>query len=210
MDTDTTDPTATDTVHDADAVTDRRVGTVELLAERVYPLDPRASVDDATVSTVAVPPGRYPLYRRGEARYWMMTGRLNIGPINQIGRDMFTLGRPDTGVGPVVRFPSKLFWDGELEQMQADNPIYQDGSDSQRVRFLLDDVADGTIAESALAEGDLIVHDGTVVRVHSRTEFSPDGVVVWVTDPTAIQPITCAPGDRFPVAPAGSLLGDRV
>ncbi len=55
----------------------REVGAVEILADRIYPLDPLRS-DLGPSTEVVVPPGTYPWYRKGDSYCWLMRGRINV------------------------------------------------------------------------------------------------------------------------------------
>jgi hypothetical protein len=116
--------TETDTINQA--------GTVEVLQLRIYPLD--AMTGDHTLSTeVVVEPGTFPLYRDGDAYFWMLTGRINTRS-RKIGDGMFIMGGSDGGDGPEVTFPSRRYGPVQLAELM-DEPTCTEGDPAQRLRF---------------------------------------------------------------------------
>lgn len=83
------------------------IGTVEVLIERVYDIDPNAP---SSGTSAVVEPGTYPLYEYGEARFWLMDGYLNLG-FAKAGDGMFVMpvGGGDVKSSVPVRFPSRSF-----------------------------------------------------------------------------------------------------
>lgn len=119
----------------------KRAGTVEVLAERVYPINPAASVEDPTVATAIVRPGRYPAYRDGEVIYFVFTGQVNErGTSHPVGEDLFLLTTHDTPGDQRVRFPSRRFTPADLAELRA-HPIGTEGP-GQRLRLHLTDIPD--------------------------------------------------------------------
>ena len=112
----------------------REVGTVEILRERVYPLDPNTG-DSPVASTVVVAPGVYPLWRVADATYWMMSGHLNSGGFDKIGDGLFVMRAGDGADGPQVTFPSRRFGPDEWAAFLAD-PSCVEGDPEQRLRIL--------------------------------------------------------------------------
>lgn len=111
------------------------IGSVELLARRVYALD-AATQRDALATGMVVEPGAYPVYRTGEAIYWVMTGRINARNIAKIGDGTFAMTSSDEGVGPVLTFPSGRFAPDDFADLLA-HPTCREGDPGQRLRFTL-------------------------------------------------------------------------
>ncbi|MBF6393866.1 hypothetical protein IU443_28465 [Nocardia farcinica] len=109
-----------------------QVGTVEILNERVYPLD--ANSDRG--SEVFVPPGTYPVYRDCDTFFWVMTGRINGRGCYKIGDGLYELNPGDSARGPKVQFPSPTFGADAFAHFLANDPICQEGP-TQRLRFHL-------------------------------------------------------------------------
>lgn len=111
-----------------------QVGTIEILRERSYALDPEAMSPalDALVS-----PGEYPLYRWGGVTYfWLMDGTLNAGRVQRRGGGMISAIAADIDSGVPVRFPSRRMGDDEFRELQA-HPVATEGHAEQRIRIKL-------------------------------------------------------------------------
>lgn len=117
----------------------RQVGTVRILAVRIYNLDPEARPDDPNASTVVVEPGEYPVYRRGDTTYWMLTGRLNTRGFERLGDGLFGINAGDEPSDDEVVFPSKRLGPNEFADLLTD-PVCLDGP-AQRLVFNLDGAA---------------------------------------------------------------------
>lgn len=122
--------------HDQDE-TWQPIGTVEILVDRVYPIDPNARETDRT--TVWVPAGAYPVLRKADAIRWMMTGRLNER-LSKLGDGLFAIHDADVPTGPEVRFSSPTYGVEAFREFLSD-PLSRPG-DSQRLRFSVDLPAD--------------------------------------------------------------------
>lgn len=112
-----------------------QIGTVDILHQRIYTLDPHADVTDLHAASAVVEPGTYPVYRDGQSIYWMLTGRLNQRGSHQVGSDMFLLHLHDKPGEQEVRFRSPRFTRHDLTAMLAE-PFCTEGPD-QRLRFHL-------------------------------------------------------------------------
>jgi hypothetical protein len=110
----------------------KHVGTVEVLRERVYPLDPQSN--DITGTTVVVEAGHHPLYSDGYTYVWLMEGDLN-GNFMRRGDGLFTGGH-DEKTGLRVRFPSPFFGPDEWRGMVS-HPTAQEGHPEQRLRITI-------------------------------------------------------------------------
>jgi hypothetical protein len=108
-----------------------RIGTVDVLRLRIYPLDAESSLDSGRF--VVVTPGEYPLYRTGDATYWMLTGQLNARDWHRIGDGLFLAGGSPRGEGPPVTFPSQIYGPDAFAKLLKDPTL--DG----RVRFWIDE-----------------------------------------------------------------------
>lgn len=108
----------------------QRVGTVEVLRLRIYPLDP--ANDSVLRTTVAVEPGVYPVWRKGDVYRWMFTGRINDRN-EKISDGLFVMHGGDNPLGPEVTFPSLTYGPDELAKLLAES-ICQPGP-AQRLRF---------------------------------------------------------------------------
>jgi hypothetical protein len=114
----------------------KKVGTVEILVTRVYPVDPRNHNSDRTEAIV--PPGVFDLYRQIDAYFWVMRGEINLRGIHQLGHGIF-LGNPaDEGSGITIEFPSDYFCDVEFRDCLA-WPEFIEGHPRQRVRVTIED-----------------------------------------------------------------------
>lgn len=111
------------------------VGSVEILVDRVYPLDPECRCDGR--ATVYVPAGRYPLYRDFDAYYWVMSGAINARGLTKIGDGMFAASYGDSPTGPEISVCSKRFGVEDFADFLATDPACVEGS-GQRLRFTLD------------------------------------------------------------------------
>jgi len=119
-------------------MTTRQVGTVEILADRIYPLDPYDTSPSRT--EVMVTPGQYPVYRGGDGVFWVMIGRLNtFKPIVvQVTDSISVISGDDQPKGPPVTFPSRTFTDTEFQDLLT-QPGCTEGDPEQRLRFTLTD-----------------------------------------------------------------------
>jgi hypothetical protein len=109
-----------------------QVGTVELLALRLYPIDPHAT--GALHTEVAVEPGVYPVFRKYDAYRWVMRGKINERN-EKIGDGLYALYGYDRPTGPEVEFSSPTFGAEQFAELLAE-PVCQPGS-QQRLRFTL-------------------------------------------------------------------------
>lgn len=110
------------------------VGTVEILRQRIYNLDPEAS--GPNVTEVVVEPGTFPLYSDGLSYYWSMTGRINARGFHRLGDGLFVLQMNDEGSGAEVTFPSHTYGTDEWQAL-LDEPVCQEGNPEQRLRIRL-------------------------------------------------------------------------
>lgn len=117
-------------------MTDTRVGTVEILRDRVYQIDPTSAALDA--STAVVTPGVYPLYRDFDCHYWLLTGRLNYRGLRTLSDGMFAIHQGDDPSGPEVTFPSKRFAPSEWAELLAHEQATE-GHPAQRIRITITD-----------------------------------------------------------------------
>jgi len=109
-----------------------QVGTVDLLAVRIYPIDPKADVCDMDAPT-AVEPGSYPVYQDGDTRYCLWSGRINERGIHPFGDGFFEVVAGDRPGDAEVRFPSRRWGPEEFAELLAD-PVCAEGP-GQRLRF---------------------------------------------------------------------------
>lgn len=114
----------------------RRVGSVQILRTRIYTIDPEAGLGDVTATTAVVEPGEYPVYRRGDTTYWMLTGYLNKRGFERLGDGMFAINNSDEASDDEVTFPSKQLGPQEFADLLVD-PVCLDGPE-QRLVFTLD------------------------------------------------------------------------
>jgi hypothetical protein len=112
----------------------KRIGSVEILKARVYPLD--AEAHNETRSTVVVEPGHYDLYRDGLSTFWLMRGKLNQRGVWRMGDGMFGLYEGDSPSDIEVVFPSQRFGPDEWADLLASSTC-ADGPE-QRLRVSLD------------------------------------------------------------------------
>ena len=114
-----------------------RIGTVEILKLRVYPLDAECHCESG--STVVVQPGRYGLFGDGMSTFWLMRGVLNQQGIWRMGDGMFAIRGIDVPTEIEVVFPSRRFGADEWKKLRR-SPELAEGP-AQRLRVHLD-VAD--------------------------------------------------------------------
>jgi hypothetical protein len=120
---------------DMDEIT--QVGTVELLRLRIYPLDANTG-RELLATQVVVEPGTYPVYRDGDAVFWLLSGRLLANGQRKIGDGLFMQGGGlDRGIGPTFVFPSPRYGPDELAEFLAE-PLCIEGDPAQRLRFHLE------------------------------------------------------------------------
>lgn len=87
----------------------KQVGTVTILRERIYPIDPFAEeLSSILATTVVVPPGVYPVYRKFDAYRWVMRGHINERHA-KIGDGLYELNSGDRPTGLEVQFPSGVY-----------------------------------------------------------------------------------------------------
>jgi len=110
-----------------------RIGTVDILKRRIYPLD--AESRDQLRSEVVVEPGSYELYRDGLATFWLMRGKLNRRGTWRLGDGMFSLHPGDEPSDVEVVFPSRRFGPDEWAELIA-GVEFTDGP-RQRLRLHL-------------------------------------------------------------------------
>jgi hypothetical protein len=113
----------------------KHVGTVEILRNRIYNLDPYNR--DITATEVVVAPGVYPLLFDGYSHVWVMTGKLN-GQLLRRG-DGLMVGQPGANAMRLnidVTFPSKLFGPDDWEELLA-YPENREGHPEQRLRITI-------------------------------------------------------------------------
>lgn len=115
----------------------RRIGSVRVLATRVYTIDPEQDVTNALATTAIVEPGEYPVYRDGDTTYWMLTGHVNKRGFERLGDGLFAINAGDEASEEEVRFPSKRFGPDEFADLLAD-PVCVEGP-AQRLVFTLED-----------------------------------------------------------------------
>ncbi len=112
-----------------------QVGTIEMLTMRVYPLDPNAKAD-VHRTTVVVQPGIFPVYRKFDTYYWMMSGRINGRGFEKLGDGLFSMNEGDSEAGPEVTFPSPTFGVEQFRDFLAES-LCTEGDPAQRLRFTL-------------------------------------------------------------------------
>lgn len=111
-----------------------RIGTVEILRQRIYNLD--AESHDEMATTVIVEPGVYDLYSDGMATFWMMRGHINRRGVERLGDGLFAMRSGDTPSDIEVVFPSKRFGPNEWADLLAE-PSFTEGHAEQRLRVTL-------------------------------------------------------------------------
>lgn len=115
-----------------------KIGTVELLRARIYPLDAETSAElcHCPHLTVIVAPGVFDLYSDGLAFWWVMRGQLNQRGAWRMGDGMFAVWPSDRPSGIDVVFPSKRFGHDEWAKLLTE-PELTEGHEHQRLRVSL-------------------------------------------------------------------------
>jgi hypothetical protein len=111
-----------------------RIGTVEILRQRVYPID--AHSRDEMGQTVIVEPGTFDLYSDGLTRFWLMRGRINRRGFERLGDGLFLLHQGDVPSDVEVEFSSKRFGPDEWANLLTE-PGFTEGHVEQRLRVTL-------------------------------------------------------------------------
>ncbi|HEX6968937.1 MAG TPA: hypothetical protein VF174_09045 [Micromonosporaceae bacterium] len=111
-----------------------RIGTVQILRDRIYSLDPENHA--LTATTVLVAPGTFDLYDDDGARFWLMRGRLNKRGTWRMGDGLFALYQWDEPSDVEVTFPSRRFGPDEWTEMLS-TPSATEGADGQRIRVTI-------------------------------------------------------------------------
>lgn len=106
-----------------------RIGTIEILRQRVYPLNAESRDE------VVVEPGVFNLYRDGGVTFWVMSGRINER-FENLGGGMFLLHNGDRPSGRKVKFTSKRFTPDEWTDLLTE-PGFTEGHPEQRLRVTL-------------------------------------------------------------------------
>jgi hypothetical protein len=110
----------------------KKIGTIELLVLRVYPLDARNQTDDKT--EVIVAPGEFDLYQEVDTFFWMMRGEINSRGFYKLGHGIFSMNSEDASTGIEVVFPSAKFSREDFAQLLID-PVWTEGHPEQRARI---------------------------------------------------------------------------
>lgn len=112
----------------------KQVGTVEVLAARVYALDP-STADPSTFAVVE--PGVYPLYELGDARFWVMDGTLNVGGLQKIGDGLLISTPYDEASDIPVKFPTRSWGPRQWKEFVAEETALE-GHKDQRIRIQME------------------------------------------------------------------------
>src|SRR5262245_16311382 len=94
-----------------------KIGTVEILRHRIYPLD--AESRDELRTTVVVEPGIYDVYGDGLSTFWLMRGHVNPRSIRRMGDGLFMMQPSDQSSDVEVQFPSQVFGPDEFADLLA-------------------------------------------------------------------------------------------
>lgn len=122
---------------DEETVTEAiQVGIVELLVDRIYPLDPDSR--DPYRAEAMVLSGTYPVFRDAAGRYfWRMAGTVSrYVTTRDLGHGAFTLEVGDRAVGPEVVLRSQYFTRQDLAEFVESDPLCVEGP-ARRLRFSL-------------------------------------------------------------------------
>jgi hypothetical protein len=111
----------------------KEIGVVEILATRIYPLDPQNS--SLIRTEVSVEPGTYRVFSDGFSHFWLMHGHLTLNSI-RLGDGMFTFTpRADMTVDIEVQFTSLIYGPDEWTNFLKNEPVAIEGHPDQRLRF---------------------------------------------------------------------------
>ena len=109
----------------------KQIGTVEILRQRIYPLDP---LNYQGGTEVVVEPGVFPVLSNGISRLWMMTGKIMV---TSLGDGMFIFGSQNAD-GPEVTFPSRTYGEEQWTDLMGD-PMCDPDSPDCRLVFTIED-----------------------------------------------------------------------
>lgn len=112
----------------------KHVGTVEILRQRIYNLDPYAQTVLATEAIVE--PGFYPLMSDGLSYVWLMNGVLN-GHFLRRGDGLFFAGEGNAMPTNIpISFQSKLFGEDDWAELLSHETTIE-GHPDQRLRITI-------------------------------------------------------------------------
>lgn len=112
----------------------KKIGTIEILADRTYPLDPYSANPE---SEAVVSPGKCDLYKINDSIFWLMMGKLNVGGMQPLGDGLFTVKAWDELSDIDVKIPSRFYGPDEWAELLA-HPICTEDHPSQRLRVRMD------------------------------------------------------------------------
>lgn len=117
----------------------KQIGTVEILRERTYPLDPEADRRFGGTEVI-VKDGTYPVFSDGITTFWMMTGVLSDGGMRRMGDGLVMMTGADIPSEISATFPSLRLGANELHDL-LNSPVCAEGDPAQRLRFHIAQVA---------------------------------------------------------------------
>lgn len=110
----------------------QKIGTVEVLMQRTYPLDGDSPEPRIHAS---VKPGVYPIFQIGTARFWIMEGDI-LHSNRRLGDGLIVMGGGDAPSGVKCSFPSQTYGEDEFRSL-LEHPIALEGHHYQRLRFTI-------------------------------------------------------------------------
>lgn len=115
------------------AIEPKKIGTVDLLVQRIYPLDNRSPYKNEG-TWVIVEPGTYDVYREMDAFYAMWRGRATARGLRKMGDGLFFGQEGDEPVGLEHVFSSMVWGPEQFREFVGTDPICQLGP-NQRMRW---------------------------------------------------------------------------
>jgi len=114
----------------------RHIGSVEVLRDRLYSIDPYNK--DQLATEVFVEAGHYPLYFNGYSHLWVMIGKLN-GQFLRRGDGLMLASKWANAIplNITVQFPSKLFGPDDWRDLMEHESTLE-GHPDQRLRITIE------------------------------------------------------------------------
>jgi hypothetical protein len=100
-----------------------QIGTVEILRDRVYPLNTGQDISDPRIPSVLVTPGDYPLYRELGEIYWEMQGHITKPRMETVDDGLFLVRQGHEPSDETATITSNRFGAKEWESFLVDPQV---------------------------------------------------------------------------------------